>query len=63
MTTVKVKLGKAPMRLLRQLHESGLYGFTLEQTVEHLVLEGLRKRLLEKDYALTLGKTQEGRKA
>ena len=51
------------MRLLRQLHESGLYGFTLEQTVEHLVLEGLRKRLLEKDYALTLGKTQEGRKA
>ncbi len=44
------------MALLKQLHAIGLYGVTLEDTAEHLILGQLRKFLLDKDRMLRLPK-------
>lgn len=59
MAIVRVKLGKVPMALLRQLHETGLYGFTIEDTVENLILGRLRDLLREGDRMLRLPKVRK----
>lgn len=42
---VLLNLGPRALGLLAQLHEQGLYGVTVEDTAESLILEGLRARL------------------
>jgi len=56
---IRVKLGKVPVALLRQLHETGLWGFTIEDTVEHLILGRLREFLQEGDRMLRLPKVRK----
>lgn len=59
MPVIKVNLGKVPMALLRQLHQTGLYGFTIEDVATDLILGRLREFLREGDRTLHLPRTRK----
>jgi hypothetical protein len=51
-----VKLGEVPMKLLRQLYRTGLYGFSIEEAAERLICEGLRQLISQKQLVLRMRK-------
>lgn len=52
--TVKVTLSRQMLALLEQLHATGLYGFTVEETARRVLEEDLRARIRTEDKILRL---------
>lgn len=62
MPIVKVRLPEVPMALLRQLHATGLYGNTIEETAERVICEELRNLIREDDLLLSLKPPKKSRR-
>ena len=45
MKTIQVEISDQAVEHIKRLHASGLYGVTMQQTIDQLICEGLEKRL------------------